>query len=95
MRGGNITVSYDPKNCSKVWIKEKDGSFVEFTLIEKRFFNMSLDEIQNIQNQQKQLVQNTMHEQYQAKIDMMNFIKTVAETASEKKKFKKEQSNHG
>ena len=90
LRGGNVTVSYDPKNCSKVWIKEKDGSFVEFTLIEKRFFNMSLDEIQNIQNQQKQLVQNTMHEQYQAKIDMMNFIETVAETASEKKKFKKE-----
>ena len=47
---------------------------------------MSLEEIQDIQNQQKQLVQSTVHEQYQSKINLMNFIETVAETASEKKK---------
>ena len=90
LRGGDVIVSYDPENCNHVWIKEKDGSFVQFTLIEKRFSNMSLDEIQNIQKQQKQLVQNTTREQYQSKIDLMNFIETVAETSSEKKKFKKE-----
>ena len=90
LSGGNVIVSYDPENCNHVWIKEKDGSFVQFTLIEKRFSNMSLDEIQNIQKQQKQLVQNTTREQYQSKIDLMNFIETVAETSSEKKKFKKE-----
>ena len=90
LSGGNITVSYAPDNCSKVWIKEKDDSFVEFTLIERRFSNMSLDEIQNIQKQQKQLIQKTAHDQYQAKIDLMDFIETVVETASEKKKFKKE-----
>ena len=86
LRGGDVIVSYDPENCNHVWIKEKDGSFVQFTLIEKRFSNMSLDEIQNIQKQQKQLVQNTTREQYQSKIDLMNFIETVAETAAEKKK---------
>ena len=90
LRGGDVIVSYDPENCNHVWIKEKDGSFVQFTLIEKRFSNMSLDEIQDIQRQQKQLVQSTVHEQYQAKIDMMNFIETVAETAAEKKKTAKE-----
>ena len=95
LTGGNVIVSYDPQNCNAIWIKESDGSFVKFTLIEKRFSNMSFDDVQNIQNQQKQLVQNTMHDQYQAKIDLINFIETVAETASEKKKFKKEQSNHG
>ena len=95
LRGGNITVSYNPENCNKIWIKEKDGSFVEFNLIEKRFSNMSLEEIQDIQCQQKQLVQKTVRDQYQSKIDLMNFIETVSETASEKKKFKKEQSNHG
>ena len=86
LRGGNITVSYDPENCNKVWIKEKDGSFVEFTLIEKRFSNMPLEEIQNIQNQQKQIVQNAVQKQYQAKIDLMNFIETVAENPINKKK---------
>ena len=86
LKGGDVIVSYDPQNCNAIWIKESDGSFVKFALIEKRFSNMSFDDVLNIQNQQKQLVQNTMHEQYQAKIDMINFIETVAETASEKKK---------
>ena len=86
LRGGDVIVSYDPENCNHVWIKEKDGSFVQFTLIEKRFSNMSLDEIQNIQKQQKQLVQNTTREQYQSKIDLMNFIETVAENPNNKKK---------
>ena len=86
LRGGDVIVSYDPENCNHVWIKEKDGSFVEFTLIERRFSNMSLDEIQNIQKQQKQLVQNTTREQYQSKIDLMNFIETVAENPNNKKK---------
>ena len=90
LQGGESVVAYDPQNSNIVWIKEKDGSFVEFTLIERRFSNMSFDDVQNIQNQQKQLVQNIMHDQYQAKIDLINFIETVAETASEKKKFKKE-----
>ena len=47
---------------------------------------MSLDEIQNIQKQQKQLVQNTTRDQYQSKIDLMNFIETVAENPNSKKK---------
>ena len=88
LSGGNVVVSYNPENCSRVWIKKEDGSFVEFTLIEKRFSDMPLEEIQNIQNQQKQLVRNTLQEQYQAKIDLINFIETVAETAAEKKKHK-------
>ena len=86
MRGGNITVSYDPENCSKVWIREKDGSFVTFSLIERRFSDMTLDEVQNIQNQQKQLVQNAVQKQYQAKIDLINFIEAVAENPINKKK---------
>jgi hypothetical protein len=47
---------------------------------------MSLEEIQDIQCQQKQLVQTAVRDQYQSKIDLMNFIETVAETAAEKKK---------
>ena len=86
LQGGDVIISYDPENCNKIWIKEKDGSFVEFTLIENRFSNMSLEGIQNIQKQQKQLVQNTTREQYQSKIDLMNFIETVAENPNNKKK---------
>ena len=86
LKGGDVIVSYDPGNCNHVWIKEKDGSFVTFSLIERRFSNISLEEIQEIQHQQKQLIQKTAHDQYQAKIDLINFIETVTETAAEKKK---------
>ena len=50
---------------------------------------MSLEEIQNIQCQQKQLIQKATQEQYQSKIDLMRFIETVAETA-DSAKYKKE-----
>ena len=86
LKGEDVIVSYNPKNCEKVWIKEKSGVFVEFTLIERRFSNMSLQKIQNIQKQQKQLVQSTAHNQYQAKIDLMNFIETIAENTNNTKK---------
>ena len=87
LKSGVVIVSYDPENCNHVWIKEKGGSFVEFTLIERRFSNMSLDEIQDIQRQQKQLVQSTAHNQYQAKIDLINFIETIAENTNTAKQI--------
>ena len=47
---------------------------------------MSLEEFQDIQKQQKQFSQNAAKNQYQAKIDLINFIETVAETAAKVKK---------
>ena len=67
-----------PDNCNKVWVREKDGSFVEFSLIENRFSDMSLDAVQDMQRKQKQLVQDTARDNYQAKIELMSFIETVS-----------------
>ena len=78
LQGGGAVVAYNPDNCNKVWVREKDGSFVEFSLIENRFSDMSLDAVQDIQRQQKQLVQDTMRDNYQAKIELMSFIETVS-----------------
>jgi hypothetical protein len=80
-----VTISYNPDDCGKIWFKEKDGSFVEFTLIEKRFSNMTFDDVQNIKEKQKQITKNAVQEQYQAKIDLMSFIETIAETSYSKK----------
>ena len=78
LQGGDAVIAYNPDNCNKVWLKEKDGSFVEFSLIESRFEDMSFDAVQDIQRQQKQLVQNTVRESYQAKIELMSFIESIA-----------------
>ena len=78
LQGGNAIVAYNPDNCNHVWVREKDGTFVEFSLIENRFSDMSLETVQDIQRQQKQLVQDTVRESYQAKIELMSFIESVA-----------------
>jgi len=78
LRGDDAIVAYNPDNCNKVWLKEKDGSFVEFSLIESRFLDMSLDNVQELFRKQKELVQESTRENYQAKIELMSFIETVA-----------------
>ena len=77
LQGGDVIVAYNPDNCNKVWVKEKDGSFVEFSLIESRFEDMSLDSVQEIQQKQKELMKDTMRDNYQAKIELMSFIESV------------------
>ncbi len=78
LQGGDVVVAYNPDNCNKVWVKEKDGSFVKFHLIESRFEDMPFDTVQDIQRQQKQLIQDTVRESYQAKIELISFIESVA-----------------
>lgn len=78
LQGGDVIVAYNPDNCNKVWLKEKDGSFIEFSLIESRFEDMSLDSVQEIQQKQKELMKDTRRDNYQAKIELMSFIESVA-----------------
>ena len=78
LQGGDVIVAYNPDNCNKVWLIEKDGSFIEFSLIESRFEDMSLDNVQEIQRKQKELMKDTIRDNYQAKIELMSFIESVA-----------------
>ena len=78
LQGGEALVTYNPDNCSKVWIKEQDGSFTEFCLIENRFSGMSLDTATDVKEQQKQLVKDAVRDSYQAKINLMSFVEAVA-----------------
>ena len=78
LQGGDVIVTYNPDNCNKVWLKEKDGSFIEFSLIESRFEDMSLNSVQEIQQKQKELMKDTIRDNYQSKIELMSFIESVA-----------------
>ena len=78
LQGGEALVTYNPDNCSKVWIKEQDGSFTEFCLIENRFSGMPLDTATDVKEQQKKLVKDAIRDSYQAKINLMSFVETVA-----------------
>lgn len=77
--GGNVVVTYNPDNCSKVWLHEKNGEYIEFSLIESRFNDMSLKTVQELQQKQSQLIQDSIEDSYQAKIELINFIETISD----------------
>lgn len=78
LQGGESTVVFNPDDCGKVWLKESDGSYVEFELIESRFKDMSLDTVQEIQRKQKEVVKSAVEDSYQAKIELLSFIGTAS-----------------
>ena len=78
LEGGDVIVSYNPENCGKVWLKDCDGTFVEFALIESRYDNMSLSEVKELKQKQKQIENDAIRENYTAKIELLNFVETVS-----------------
>lgn len=82
LQGGHTIVSYNPDNCSKVWIKESDGMFIEFSIIDERFARMSMDEVREFQKKKKQIMRDALKNSYQAKIDLMEFIDTTSDKNS-------------
>ncbi len=78
LAGGECVVAYNPDNCNSVWLVKKDGTFVEFSLIQTRFTDMSFDSVKQIQKKQKELVRDLTEDNYQAKIELMSFIETVS-----------------
>ena len=78
LKGGDAVVAFNPDNCNTVWLKEKNGTFVPFSLIQSQFTNASLAEVQEMQGKQKQLVQDALPKSLQSKIELMSFIEAVS-----------------
>ena len=81
LSGGNATVSYNPEDASVVWLIDQ-GSYVPFMLIESRYKEKSLSEIETLKSEQKTIVNATVGENIQAKIDLANYIGTIVATAA-------------
>ena len=56
-------------HSGRVYLIE-DGRYTAFTLIERRFSNKSLDEVQDIKEQQKSLVMECREDEIKSKIDL-------------------------
>jgi len=78
LRGGDVTVAYNPDDCGYVWMIDKGSKYVRFILIETRFNNMSLEKVNEIKQKQAQLIKNEADENLQAKLELMQFIETVS-----------------
>ena len=79
LAGGTATVAYNPENTSYVWLLE-NGSYIRFELIESRYRNKNLEEVESIKTGQKAVVKAFAQEQTQAQIDLVNHIEMIAFT---------------
>lgn len=69
LNGGTGIVAYSPEDSGRVYLID-DGRYTAFTLIEQRFSNKSLDEVQDIKEQQKSLVMECREDEIKSKIDL-------------------------
>ena len=82
LKGGTCTVAYDPDNVSCVWLYE-NGEYIRFELIESRFRNKSLTEVESILTRINELKCVDEDKTIQAEIDLSSHITAVGDTAKQ------------
>lgn len=76
LSGGEVTVAYNPDDVSCIWLIE-NGAYIRFELIESRFRDMGLPEVQTMQTTQKELVKAATKPNLQAQIELANHIEAI------------------
>ena len=83
LKGGYVMVAFDPENVSSVWkINALTGEYEEFRLIESRYKNLSISEVQEMRGRQKELVRNNYADSLQARIELTEYIETISNTSA-------------
>ena len=77
LTGGTVTVAYNSENTSYVWLLE-NGSYIRFELIESRYRNKNMEEVESIKTGQKTIIKAFTKEQTQAQVDLVNHIEMIA-----------------
>ena len=80
LKGGSCVVAYDPDNVGCVWLLE-NGNYTRFDLIESRFRNKSLSEVETLQERIKELKNCDEDQIIQEKIDLSRHITAIGDTA--------------
>ena len=76
LKGGTCTVAYDPDNVSCVWLL-KNGKYIKFDLIESRFRNKTLSEVESVNTRIKELNSADEDKIIQAEIDLSKHISAI------------------
>jgi len=80
LKGGEVTVAYNPENVTSVWLLEK-GTYVKFDLIESRYRDMDLTSAQGLRTAQKAVARGAERDNLQAQIDLARHIEAIAGSA--------------
>lgn len=81
LSGGTATVAYNPDDVSSVWLLE-NGAYIRFSLIESRYKEMDLADVQTMQTAQKELVKAAKEPNLQAQIELANHIEAIVSSVS-------------
>ena len=82
LKGGNVTVAYNPENAADVWLID-NGRYIKFNLIEERFTDRSLLEVESQYKQKYELAKETANGSLQAQIDLSKHIEAIVLTAAQ------------
>lgn len=80
LNGEKCTVAFNPDDASVVWLL-KEGDYIKFSLIEKKYNGMSVDEVHTQKKKQKQYVAGFREDALVAKVDLAQKINTIVEHA--------------
>lgn len=78
LNGEKCTVAFNPDDASVVWLL-KEGDYIKFSLIEKKYNGMSVDEVHTQKKKQKQYVAGFREDALVAKVDLAQKINTIVE----------------
>lgn len=76
LKGGEVTVAYNPEDVTFVWLVEK-GIYTEFTIIESRFEGKELTSVQGLQMAQRAIERGAKRDSLQAQIGLARHIETI------------------
>ena len=85
LNGGEVTVAFNPDDVSFVWLVDK-GNYIRFELIESRYKEKNLTEIQMSKEKQKEFIKAARGVNTQAQIDLVNYIETITAAVGDNKR---------
>ena len=74
--------AYDPYDVGKVWLVDKDSGFIEFDLIESRFASLSIEAVEEMKEQQKQLIKQEKETALLSRIMLADAVETIAQPSN-------------
>ena len=80
LKGGEVTVAYNPEDVSHVWLFE-NGNYQIFDLIESRFRGKDMVEAEKLKADCNEMIKNASAGNLQAKIDLAMHIQNIASHA--------------
>ena len=81
LEGKEAIIAYDPDSTNHVWLIES-GSYIQFDLIESRFKDKDLSDVDRMKKKQRELVKEVLPQKTQAEVDLARTIQLIADTAA-------------